>query len=53
MTSLYKHIKLILEFYYIANGLTFEILNKKILNFLPLLGFKWEMASAEFQGNRF
>ena len=27
MTSLYKPIKLILEFYYMSNGLTFKIFN--------------------------
>ena len=27
MTSLFKPIKLILEFYYMSNGLTFEIFN--------------------------
>ena len=46
MTSLYKPITLILEFYYISNGLTF-------LNFLPMLGHDLEMSCAKFQGNRF
>ena len=45
MTSLYKPITLFLEFYYMSNGLTFEIFNT-ILRFL-------EMACAKFQANRF
>ena len=49
MTSLYKPIILILEFYYMSNGLSFEILNI----ILPMLGHDLEMTCAKFQGNRF
>ena len=35
MTSLYNPIKLILELYYMANGLTFEILNIILRKFYP------------------
>ena len=51
--SFYNPIKLILELYYIVNGLTFEILNIIFLNFSPLLGFKKKIAFAKFQKNRF
>ena len=49
MTSLFKPIELILEFYYMLNGLTFEIFNI----ILPTLGYDLKIASAKFQGNRF
>ena len=55
--SLYNPITLlwlIVEFYYMANGLTFEILNSyNFSNFLPLLGFWWEIVFAKFQENRY
>ena len=34
-TFLFNPINLILEFYYMANGLTFEILNINLQNFYP------------------
>ena len=46
MTSLFKPNKLILECYYMSNGLTFEIFNIILRNFkdmtwkLPFLNFK-------------
>ena len=46
MTSLYKPIKLILECYYMSNGLAFEM-----FNYFASLGFDREMAFATFQGN--
>ena len=51
---LFNPIRLILEFYYMANGLTFEILNIILRNFYPCWDFnrKWPRA-AKFQGNRF
>ena len=52
MTSLYKPITLILEFYYMSNGPTFEILNS-FENFLPMLGHNLEMSCEKFQVNRF
>ena len=36
-----------------SNGPTYEILNIVFAIFLKLLGFKYNMASAKFQGNRF
>ena len=41
MTSLYKPIKLILEFYYISNDQSnFWNIKYNFANFLPLLGFE-------------
>ena len=48
MTSLYKPITLILEFYYMLKGLTFEI-----LNIFAMLGQDLEIPCAKFQENRF
>ena len=53
MTSLFKPIKLILEFYYMSNGLTFEIINIFFILFLPTLGYDLQIACAKFQGNWF
>ena len=44
LTSLYQPITLIMEFYYMSNGLS---------KFLPLLGFDLKMVFAKFQRNRF
>ena len=44
MTSLYQPITLIMEFYYMSNGLS---------KFLPVLGFDLKMNCAKFQRNRF
>ena len=52
MTSLYKSITLILEFYYMSNGLTFKIINIISRN-LPMLGHALEISCAKFYGNRF
>ena len=49
MTSLFKPIKLILEFYYMSNGLTFDNFAK----FLATLGYDLKIACAKFQRNRF
>ena len=45
MTSLYNPIKLILEFYYMGNGLTFEIINIILRIFNPCQDFnrKWPL----------
>ena len=53
MTSLYKPITLILEFYYISNGLTFEILSIISRFFLLMLGYDFEMICAKLRGNWF
>ena len=52
MTSLYKPILPVLEFYYMSNSLTFEILNN-FAKFLPTLGRDLKMSCAKFQGNWF
>ena len=52
MTSRFKLIQLILELYYMSNGLTFAILNIVFAKFLPMLGYDLKIASAEFKGNR-
>ena len=52
MTSLFKPIKLILEFYYMSNGLAFEIFDI-LAKFLPTLGYDLKIACAKFQENWF
>ena len=48
MTSLFEPIQLILEFYYMSNGLTYNF-----ANFLPMLGYDLKIACVKFQGDRF
>ena len=52
MTSIFKPIKLIIEFYYMSNGLTFGIFNN-FAKILPTLGYDLKIACAKFQENRF
>ena len=51
MTSLFKPNKLILEFYYLSNGLTFEIdpIQYNFARLLPTLGYDLKIACAKFQ----
>ena len=52
MTSLFKPIKLILEFYYMSNGRTFAILSSILRNFYR----RWDdlkIACAKFEGDWF
>ena len=53
MTSLYEPITLILEFYYMLNGITFENISYNFATFLPMLGHDLEMSCAKCQENRF
>ena len=53
MTSLYKPITLILEFYYMSNGITFEYIEYNFAKLLLMLGHNLEMSCAKFQRNRF
>ena len=53
MTSLFSAIKVILEFYYMSNGLTFKIFNIIFAKFLPTFGYDLKIACGEFQGNQF
>ena len=53
MTSLYKPITLILKFYYMSNGLTFEILNIISRNFYRCEDISCEMSYAKFLENWF
>ena len=50
MTSLFKPIKLILECYYMSNGLIFAIIN--IGYDLRTLGYDLKITCAKIQGNR-
>ena len=49
MMSIYKPITLILDFYYMSNGLTFEISNIILRNFYDVK----TVTCAKFLGNRF
>ena len=53
MTCLFKPIKLILEFYYMSNGLTFAVLNIFFAKFVQTLGYDLKIACAKFQRNWF
>ena len=52
MTSFFKPIKLILEFYYMLNGPPFEIFNLILQIFLRKSGYDLKIACAKFQENR-
>ena len=51
MTSLFKPINIILEFYYMSNGLTFAMFNIILRFFLPTLGYYLKIVCAKFLGN--
>ena len=52
MTSLFKPIKQIIEFYYMSHGLTFKIFIIILAKFLPTLGYDLKIDCGKFQGNR-
>ena len=49
MTSLFKPIKLILEFYYMSNSLTFEIFKIILRNFYPRWDVTWKLPVLNFK----